>query len=773
MKKSKIDSPGVILIGDELSNQKAIEKVIAQQGITVTIHKLSQSIAENVKGYEPFLLIIDIEGSKKAGIAAERICEAIALEIPQLIISDQKNLEALSKDGIIQSTSDFMIKPLNASLLTNKIITQRDLFERRQELKAAVEELNNKRKIIADDQQKLRILTTAVSEPIIFVDQNLNISFVNQEVQNVFGYSWYEAVTESFTRWMVAPKSHSLINDLFEKALKSGNKQLKRNQQFTMRNKLKVEIEVDATVSYHKIGEKEFNLVFVIHDRSKDKRLERETIRSRELKEENKLIREFVRHISLDFQTPLNVMLGITETLKSVESEKLNERQLDGLNILNQSGNHLMELVNDLKDISKLDSKKLKVNPESFDFDKMLAWHKSQTYHLIKDKAIKLFFKKSPSIPSELIGDIRKINQILTELLTNAVRYTEKGRIILSSHLIDNKLFIEITDTGKGIPKNILNNFKSDINKTQISDIKSTGTELGLPISRKLIGLMNGEITVESEKGKGTIFRFYIPINYKSKLDARGVTPKEISSEVTSYGYIRKSKLVLIVDDSPENAFFYSVLAEDDEYSVIQVKNGKKAPAAIREFSPDLLILKMEMPGLHGTSIVRELRNKHIKIPVIALSEFNKLPGLAAYNVQLIAEPLSIDVLLNTIENRIRWYKKTSIESVVIFEDESWIKSEVERYDDGHFINNSFPELSFIQIAQKNPDYLVFENVEKTSNSLPLMLKIIAELGTSNFKEIYLQYEGIPMKYLLKKIEGFPNIRLITRKEMAKLDFLK
>ena len=78
----------------------------------------------------------------------------------------------------------------------------------------------------------------------------------------------------------------------------------------------------------------------------------------------------------------------------------------------------------------------------------MLAWHKSQTYQLIKDKSIKLLFKRSPSIPSELIGDTRKINQVITELLANAVRYTDKGRIVLSSHFVEHKLFIEITDKG-------------------------------------------------------------------------------------------------------------------------------------------------------------------------------------------------------------------------------------------------------------------------------------------------------------------------------------
>lgn len=772
MKKKKSEAEEVLVVGDIAKNINTISDILNKQGVNCIKCKPEEELIKKVGNKEVFLAIIYIGFSENKEPFIEKISEVISLEIPHFIISSLEIFESLSKDELIKRSSDFILHPVRPDLLVNKVLKQRDYFERKHELRIAIDDIESKKKKIFEDQQKLKILTAAVSEPIIFVNQNLVVTFWNQEAQNMFGYSWYEAVSESFLHWLVAPKSHNQIKDIFHKANTSGTKQLKRRQLFTMRNKLKVEIEVEATISYHKLNAQEYNLVFVIHDKSKDKRLEKETLKSRELREENKLIREFVKHIGMDIQTPLNVLLGISDTLRSFDAENLTERQIEGLNILNQSGSHIHELVNDLWDISKLDSKKLKINNEPFDFDKVLAWHKSQTYQLIKDKSIKLFFKRSPSIPNELIGDARKINQVLTELLANAVRYTESGRIVLSSHFVESKLFFEITDTGKGIPRNILKNINSVVQERTTTDIKSSGAELGLYIAKKLVDLMRGELSVESDKEHGTVFRFYIPLSSDSKPPKPGAFLSDDSSDVVTFGYEKDTKLILVVDDSPESAFIYSVLAEDKRFSVLHVKNGKKAPAAIRDFAPDLLIIKMEMPGIHGASIVRELRNKLIKIPVIAVSQFDKLPSLASYNVQLISEPLSGDVLLNTIENKIRWFKKKAIKTIVVYEEESWIYKVKETDSDVVFINNKMPELSLIQIAQLNPQYLIFENVEKTTNSLPLLLKTIAELNPSDFKEIHLHYEGIPMKYLLQKIETFPNIKLNTTKEVKALKIL-
>ncbi len=771
MKKRKPVAPGILLIGNNGENIKLLSNTISEQKIKSIECKAEDNIKDKLNSLKVFLVIFDIVDINK-DVLSERIAEVVSLELPHIVISKQNEFDELYKSGIFNSSADFLIHPIKKGLLKSKVIGQRDLYERRQELLFAIEDLEIKKQKITEDKNKLKILTAAVSEPIIFVNQDLIVTFWNQEAQNVFGYSWYEAVSEDFLHWMVATKSHEQIKDIFQKVSKTGTKQLKRTQQFTMRNKLKVEIEVEATVSYHKIDDKEYNLVFVIHDRTKDKRLEKETQKSRELKEENKLIREFIKHIGMDIQTLLHVMLGISDTLRSFDAGNLNQRQIEGLNIINQRGTHMLELVKDLWDVSKFDSKKLKVSNEKFDFDKMLARHKSQTYQLIKDKSVKLLFKRSPSIPNELIGDSRKINQVLTELLANAVRYTDKGRIVLSSHFVENKLFIEITDNGKGIPGNIIKNLNTLTKDWPITDIKSSGAELGLHIAQKLIDLMKGELAIESVKGMGSVSRFFIPISTDVKPRQTGVVLSDISKDVISYGFVKDSKLILIVDDSPENVFIYRVLAEDPKYSILHVKNGKKAPAAIRDFAPDLLIIKMEMSGLHGASIVRELRNKLIKIPVIAVSQFSKLPNLAVYNVQLISEPLSIEILNNTIENKIRWFKKKSLKTLIVYEEESWIKKETNADIDIRFIDNKIPELSFIQISQLNPENLVFENVEKTSNSLPLLLRTISGLGPSNFRGIFLQYEGVPMKYLIQKIEEYPNIQILSKKDIVKLDIL-
>ncbi len=769
MKKRALSRSVVLVITRHEKNTAELLEFISGLGFDTVLQKIDSEEQIEIGEKNIILSVLHVEAIENHDLLQKKIDKLESVEVPVILFTKMSMFADISKSTIFQSVADVIFEPLSKELVKSKILRFRELNDSKLNIKLALEEIEVKKKRLEDDKHKLKILTSAVNEPIIFVNQDLTVTFWNKEAQHIFGYGWYEVVSESFLHWLVAKKSHKDITELFQKARKGGIKQLKRSLTFNMRTKLGVEIKVEATISYYRNNDKEFNLVFVIHDISKQKRLEREAIKSRELREENKLMREQIKDVTRDLKTQLNAVKGISSSIINFESKNLSKKQEEGLEIIYQSSNHLLEYVGYLQNISRIDSKSLMVNVEKFDFDKMLAFHKSRMLQLIKEKPIRIVLKRSPSVPGELFGDLRKINQVLSILLTNAEKYTQKGKISISTHLVENKLFFEIADTGEGIPKSKLTNIFGAYSVEDESDISATGTGLGLHISRKLVELMNGEISVESEKGKGTVFRFYLTLPEVTETPIPEVFLSDFSSEFVTFSYKENSKLILVVDDSNENTFYYRILGESKEYSVILIRNGKKAPAAIRDYAPDLLILNMEMSGMHGATIIRELRNKRIIIPVIAISEFEKLPSVATYNVQLISKPLTTELLLSTIVNEVKWIPKKNVEQLIVFEDKSWIRAELEVNDISCLVENKSYELAYIQILQKQPKRLIIENVERTANSLPLILRLISKIKYLSVEEIHLQYEGTPMQYLLKKIEGYSVFRLTTKSELKKL----
>jgi PAS domain S-box-containing protein len=684
-----------------------------------------------------------------------------------IVLADSSDINNRLMELSESALTDILYLPLPPIVLKNKLINYLDLFERRNELSLALKELESNKRRLASDQQKLKILTSAVSEPIIFIDQDLMVRFWNSEAESFFGYTKFEVVNESFLRWLVAPQSHAAMKELFEKVKKSGAGILKREQSFVFRNKLGVEIFVESTLSYHKTGNDQFNLVFVVHDTSAERRLEKETQRAREYREENKLMRELLNHVNHELRTPLNAIVGISKTLLSYNAANLNERQHEGIDLIKQSGTQLLGLIRDLLEISQVEANKLTLHVEEFDFDKLQSQQKTQTLNLIDKKQIKLVWKSSPAIPKRLLGDVKKINQVLTNVVGNAVKYTTEGKIAVSSHLIDNKLYFEVTDTGVGIPKDKLSSIFDKFSRVKSHSKLAPGTGLGLHITKKLIELMSGEIKAESEPGKGTTIRFFITL----PAEVKPLKPSPIHADIETadlrvLNYSPDRKLIMVIDDSVQNTFIYSILSEQDKYSVMVCSSSRRVISTATEFLPDLILIKLEMPALHGSSIIKELRRKQITVPVIAFSEYEKYKKDLPENTVLLSEPMSLEVLFPVLHDKIKWQERKHIDGAVLVEEDTWFMQEKGQAHGFIEVNNKEEELTYIKLSQAKIDYLVIEHADKNSNGLSVFLKLVNQNKVKDYKKIILHHEAAPMKYLTDKISSYPNVFLMTRMEI-------
>ena len=173
--------------------------------------------------------------------------------------------------------------------------------------------------------------------------------------------------------------------------------------------------------------------------------MEKEALKSKELHESNQLMKEFIDSVSHELRTPMNAILGISNMLLKYNSENLTKKQVEGLEIVNQSGTRLLEMINDVLDLSRIDAKKEKANSEKFNLDKFLASLHSIVLSLIDDKDIKFHIRKSSKVTESIVADVKKLNQILTNILGNAVKFTHNGSIHLFIHEIENKLYFEVS----------------------------------------------------------------------------------------------------------------------------------------------------------------------------------------------------------------------------------------------------------------------------------------------------------------------------------------
>ena len=368
----------------------------------------------------------------------------------------------------------------------------------------------------------------------------------------------------------------------------------------------------------------------------------------------NKAKTEFLSSMSHEIRTPLNAIVGFSNML--LDDKSLPDSAKDEVNDIVMASDNLLEIVNGILDISKIEAGKLEIVNNEYDFNKVTTELIALTRGRLGDKPIELITKIDASIPQVLYGDASRLKQICVNILTNAVKYTKEGSIIFSiNSVIKNdvcRLIISVEDTGIGIKQENLNKLFNKFERLDLKDnITIEGTGLGLAITKKLVDMMNGKIVVQSVFGKGSKFTVSIDQgivkNPTIKVEAIDTTHEKI--EV-------KNKTVLVVDDNKINLKVaerllqtYGVLVECVESGFIcidNLKSGKKY---------DLILMDDMMPRMSGVETLQKIKVEipEFDIPVISLTA-NALTGMRekyladGFN-DYLAKPINKDELNRVI----------------------------------------------------------------------------------------------------------------------------
>lgn len=327
----------------------------------------------------------------------------------------------------------------------------------------------------------------------------------------------------------------------------------------------------------------------------------------------------FLANMSHELRTPLNAIIGFSQLMR--RDPDFSAEQKENLSIINRSGEYLLELINDVLELSKIEAAKSSVMEEVFDIHATLDSLEEMVRLRAEKKNIQLLVTRHESVPHYIKSDEKKLRQILLNLLGNAVKFTEKGQIVLrigtENHKMVNEgdvfsLRFEIEDTGPGIPLTDRERLFEAFTQAEGGLRKQEGTGLGLSICRQFVRQLGGEINVESIAGKGSIFTFTIRVCAAS---ATGVKPHETTRKVvgikakdtdTRNGQYR----IVIVDDHHENRVLLRMLIEQVGFSVKEAENGLQAVEINEFWKPHLLWMDMRMPEMDGYEATRRIRER-------------------------------------------------------------------------------------------------------------------------------------------------------------------
>jgi PAS domain S-box-containing protein len=329
----------------------------------------------------------------------------------------------------------------------------------------------------------------------------------------------------------------------------------------------------------------------------------------------------FLVHMSHELRTPMNAILGFAQLLS--HAPHLTAEQRDYLDIIHRSGEHLLTLINDILDMSKIEAGRMSVNETSFDLHRLLIDLEGMFLVRAAQKDLRLVVERSPALPHYVRTDDIKLRQVLINLLSNGIKFTSKGHVTLhveaeAAHRqpepsappcsLPNapcSLHFRVSDTGPGIPVDELDHLFEPFTQARSNQRKQEGTGLGLPISRRFVQLMGGDLTVESEEGHGSCFRFTLPVTIA---EASEREDRQAMRPVIALQPGQPCYRLLVVDDDWNNRLLLVNLLKPLGFELREASNGKEAFEVWEAWSPHLIFMDIRMPIMDGYEATRHIK---------------------------------------------------------------------------------------------------------------------------------------------------------------------
>ncbi|MEB3292562.1 MAG: ATP-binding protein [Synechococcales bacterium] len=361
---------------------------------------------------------------------------------------------------------------------------------------------------------------------------------------------------------------------------------------------------------------------------------------------------EFLANMSHELRTPLNGVLGYAQIL----ARTVNEDQKRGVDIIHQCGSHLLTLINDVLDLSKIEARKLELQPTALHFPAFLQGVVEICRIRADQKQVAFVYEPSEQLPEGIVADEKRLRQVLINLLGNAIKFTDRGQVsfivtVVSQTDTTAQLQFTIKDTGVGMMPDQVEKIFQPFEQVGDSKRQSEGTGLGLAISQRIVELMHSRIQVESEMGVGSEFSFIteVPI----ALNWAQANTETTAGQITGYKGDRRQ--ILIVDDRWENRSVIVHLLEPLGFTVIEANDGQEGLAKIASEQPDLTITDIEMPVMNGWEFLKQVRRSPdlqealVLVSSASVYDLDRQKSLDAGGTDFLAKPVQAQELYNLL----------------------------------------------------------------------------------------------------------------------------
>jgi len=638
------DNLKILILEDNQYDADLIQRELKKSGFRFTseIVQTRESYESALDSFKPDIVLSDYSLPSFGGVAAFRIKQKKSPDIPFIIVSGtigEENVVELLKQG----ATDYVFKDLGRLA----IAVRRALEEVAQQ-----RERERTEKVMKEYLEQYSTMISATLFGFMLTNEQGKLLDVNDAYCSMSGYTKEELLNLLVTDIEVIDTPEVVFKRI-QKIIETGT------DRFESKHKSKdgrvFDVEINMGFLYSK---KQF--IAFIRDVTDRKLAEQELIRAKEKAEESDRLKSaFLANMSHEIRTPMNGILGFADLLK--EPNLTGKKQQEYIKIIERSGVRMLNIINDIVDISKIEAGLTEVNLNVSNINDQIEYIHTFFKPEVEQKGMQLFFKKPlPSKKAVIKTDREKIYAILTNLVKNAIKYTNKGFIEFGYRLNTNskpaELEFFVKDTGIGVLKDRQEAIFERFIQADISDkMAYQGAGLGLSISKAYVEMLGGKIWVNSKEGKGSIFYFTLPYNTEpeEKIVVENVIPADDAGNHVN-PKVSGLKILIAEDDEP-SGMLITIALKMFSKEILQVVTGVEAVEACR-INPDinLILMDIQMPVMNGYEATRQIRQFNKDVVIIAQTAF-ALPGdrekaIEAGCNDYISKPFGQTVLTELIE---------------------------------------------------------------------------------------------------------------------------
>jgi PAS domain S-box-containing protein len=632
----------ILVVDDTPFDLEALCDILDHTGYQVMVAEDGESALQQAEQFSPDLILLDVmlpglDGFETCGrLKANKATQDIPV-IFSTVLDDTANIVKGFEVGAV----DYITKPLRYKEVLIRVNTHLTIYKLQKELQVQNEYLQKenvrRRRIqeaLRESRERYRLLAENSTDMISRQTPTGIFQYVSPACRNLLGYEIEEMVGHSVFEF-VHPQDVKTIKEVDEAQSERPSISVTI---YRARRKDNSYIWLETThrlIRDSKTG-RELEIVAVSRDVTKRKQVEEALQRTnaelqsaKEAAEAaNKAKSAFLANMSHELRTPLNAILGFARLM--AQSQSLLPDHEEYLDIISRSGEHLLTLINDVLDMSKIEAGRTTFNENNFDLHRLLDDLQNMFRWRIAEKHLQLIFECAPNVPRYVCTDEVKLRQVLINLLSNAIKFTTEGEVSLRvsrvngqrpvakdqekpASTIDNRQLIihfEVEDTGPGIDPNELDSMFEPFVQAKSDQQAQEGTGLGLPISRKFVQLMGGALAVSSRLGQGSLFKFAIPVELADPIQSQeSITQKRVIALEPDQPRYR----ILIVDHNQDNRqllvrLLSNVSSPAAGFELREANNGQEALEVWANWQPHLIWMDLQMPVLDGYETTQRIR---------------------------------------------------------------------------------------------------------------------------------------------------------------------